>query len=77
MKKIKPGTGYLGTHVSEETKNYFYRLKEEKGIPIAQLFLLGLAKALSEIDPDTDPNSIPEIQRLKNHAQLWSALKGD
>lgn len=75
MAKPKSETAYIGTHISSETKSYFDRLKQEKGIPVAHMFLLGLFKAIQEIDPVTDPFTIPEIQRLKTHAQVWNAIE--
>lgn len=69
--------GFLGTKVSPETKEYFDRLRKEKGLPLSYLFLMGLAKMLPELDPEKDIESIPEIKRLENHAQIWNVLKGE
>lgn len=69
---------FLGAQLTKESAEYLGHLRDETGIPVTHIFLMGLAKALPEIDPNFDLEQMPEIKKCLNSAHVWKALaKGE
>lgn len=64
----------LGATLCKDSADYLGRLRDETGIPVTHIFLMGLAKALPEIDPNFNTDTIPEIKKSLNEAHAWKKI---